>query len=72
MHPVFSRFGLWWEALIRYSPAVQRWLLERWFVARRANLRNGSDFLALALTNSVDETIPSNELRTRLGPKKRV
>jgi hypothetical protein len=71
MHPVFRRFGLWWAAAIAYLPAVQRWLLARWFQSRKKRISQ-TELLSLPLTGPSGETEPSDHLAKLLGSERRI
>lgn len=71
LNPIFNRMGLWWALLITYSPAVQRWLLERWF-HKRQRVVKGSDLLPLELSGPDGASLSSAELAKALKVDKRL
>ncbi len=69
--PLWGKFGLWFNFLLRHSPPSQRWLLRGWFNKTRSHISR-SPYLQTPLTDADGGAISSSDLISKLSPAKRL
>ena len=68
--PLWGKVGLWFWAMLRFVPRMQRWVLARWRDALRAGPT--AAYLPVPLTGPDGLEMPSTELGAVLAPGRRI
>lgn len=68
--PVWGRAGLWWHFALRHVPALQRWVLARWY----DTVRHGEvqPYIPVPLAVPDGTTVAADSLLDRLGSHRRL
>ena len=68
--PLWGRAGLWWHAALRLVPALQRWVLARWYATARR--RDARPYLPVPLAGPDGALLTADDLLGRLRAQPRL